>query len=307
MKKPPAKNVPASVRERLHQLAARRNEDFAQILTRYALERLLYRLSLSEYRDRLILKGAMLFHAWTESPHRPTRDLDLLGFGEPSQDRCREMLREICAIPDVGDGLTFALDSLAAEAIKEDDIYHGVRIRLTSNLAQARIPIQIDIGFGDFVSPAPQEIDYPTLLEMPAPRIRAYSMESVVAEKIEAMVSLGLLNSRMKDFYDVWFLSRRFSFEADTLSAAVEGTFARRQTGWSVEPVMHLLAELAHNSDKQVQWRAFVTRNHLQAPNDFRAILEVIRVFALMPDVLPMTWPPGGPWTGQTIAAPADR
>lgn len=307
MKKPPAKNVPASVRERLYQLAARRNEDFAQILTRFTLERLLYRLSLSEHRDRLIVKGAMLFHAWTETPHRPTRDLDLLGFGEPSQDRCREMLREICAIPDVGDGLTFALDSLTSEAIKQDDIYHGVRIRLTANLAQARIPIQIDIGFGDFVSPAPQEIDYPTLLEMPAPRIRAYSMESVVAEKIEAMVSLGLFNSRMKDFYDVWFLSRTFSFEADTLRAAVEGTFARRQTGWSVEPVMQLLAELARNSDKQVQWRAFVTRNHLQVPNDFRAILEVIQVFALMPDVRPMTWPPGGPWTGQTVAVPADR
>jgi predicted nucleotidyltransferase component of viral defense system len=296
VKKPAAKNVAASVRERLYQLAVRRNEDFALILTRYAIERLLYRLSLSGHRDRLILKGAMLFHAWTESPHRPTRDLDLLGFGEPSQDRCREMLREICAIPDAGDGLTFALDSLAAEAIKEDDIYHGVRIRLTANLAQARIPIQIDIGFGDFISPVPQDIDYPTLLEMPAPRIRAYSMESVVAEKIEAMVSLGLLNSRMKDFYDVWFLARTFPFEAETLRAAIVGTFARRQTVWSNESISGLLAELTGSSAKQIQWRAFVTRNRLQAPEEFAAILKSIHVFASVP-TLDEQWSPDGHWT----------
>ncbi len=253
MKKPPFKNVAASVRERLYQLAARRNEDFALVLTRYALERLLYRLSLSEHRDRLILKGAMLFHAWAESPHRPTRDLDLLGFGEPSRDRCLEMIRDICTIPDPGDGLTLAVDSLKAEAIKEDDVYHGVRIRLSANLAQARIPIQIDIGFGDFISPAPQEIDYPTLLEMPIPRIRAYSMESVIAEKIEAMLSLGLLNSRMKDFYDVWFLARTFTFEGASLRAAIVGTFARRQATWSPESLSDLLAALAADSAKQVQ------------------------------------------------------
>jgi predicted nucleotidyltransferase component of viral defense system len=296
VKKPAVKNVAASVRERLYQLAARRNEDFALILTRYALERLLYRLSFSGHRDRLVLKGAMLFHAWTESPHRPTRDLDLLGFGEPSQDRCREMLREICTIPDAGDGLTFALDSLAAEAIKEDDIYHGVRIRLTANLAQARIPIQIDIGFGDFLSPAPQDIDYPTLLEMPAPRIRAYSMESVVAEKIEAMVSLGLLNSRMKDFYDVWFLARTFTFEAEMLRAAIDGTFARRQTTWSNESISVLFAELTSSSAKQIQWRAFVTRNRLQAPEEFGSILESIHVFATLPTTSQKRWSPGGQW-----------
>ncbi len=297
MKKPPAKNVAASVRERLYQLAARGNEDFALVLTRYALERLLYRLSLSEHRDRLILKGAMLFHAWTESPHRPTRDLDLLGFGEPSQDRCREMLRDICSIPDTSDGLIFAVDTLTAEAIKEDDIYHGVRIRLTANLAQARVPIQIDIGFGDFVSPAPQEIDYPTLLEMPAPRIRAYSMESVIAEKIEAMLSLGILNSRMKDFYDVWFLARTFTFEAATLRAAIMGTFARRQTTWSNASIYDLLAELGTNSAKQIQWRAFVTRSRLQAPEEFRAILESIRSFSAIPTLDGIRWQAGGPWT----------
>ena len=306
MKKPPAKNVAASVRERLHQLAARRHEDFALVLTRYALERLLYRLSLSEHRDRLILKGAMLFHAWTESPHRPTRDLDLLGFGEPSQDRCREMLRDICMIPDAGDGLTFVLDSLKAEAIKEDDIYHGVRIRLTVNLAQARIPVQIDIGFGDFISPAPQEIDYPALLEMPAPRIRAYSMESVIAEKTEAMVSLGLLNSRMKDFYDVWFLARTFMFEAGMLRTAMVGTFARRQTTWSAESISGLFFELANDSAKRIQWRAFVTRSRLQAPEDLQTILDDIQVFALIPNANSMRWPPGGPWMSQPLPGAAD-
>lgn len=296
MKTPPVRNVAASVRERLYQLAARRDEDFALILTRYALERLLYRLSLSEHRGRLILKGAMLFHAWTESPHRPTRDLDLLGFGEPSQDRCGEMLREICAIPDADDGLTFAINSLTAEAIKEDDIYHGVRIRLPANLAQARIPIQIDIGFGDFVSPAPQEIDYPTLLEMPAPRIHAYSMESVIAEKLEAMLSLGLINSRMKDFYDVWFLARSFTFEAVPLRAAIEGTFARRQSTWSLESFYDLLAELARDAAKQVQWRAFVTRSRLQAPADFSSVVNSIGNFSAIPTADRTWWQPGGPW-----------
>lgn len=297
MKKPPTKNVAASVRERLYQLAARRNEDFALILTRYAIERLLYRLSLSGYRDRLILKGAMLFLAWTESPHRPTRDLDLLGFGEPSEDRCREMLLEICMIPDAGDGLTFALDSLAAETIKEDDIYHGVRIRLTANLAQARIPIQVDIGFGDFVSPAPQDIDYPTLLEMSVPRIRAYSMESVVAEKIEAMVSLGLLNSRMKDFYDVWFLARTFKFQSATLRAAIIGTFAKRGTTRSEELLLTLFTELADSHSKQVQWQAFLTKSRLKAPERFPAILQVLATFAICPADR-LLWPPGGPWSG---------
>jgi predicted nucleotidyltransferase component of viral defense system len=297
LKKPAAKNVPASVRERLYRLAAQRNEDFALILTRYALERLLYRLSLSRHRDRLILKGAMLFHAWTESPHRPTRDLDLLGFGEPSLDRTREMLRDICTIPDAGDGLTFAADSLTAEAIKEDDMYHGVRIRLSANLAQARIPIQIDIGFGDFISPAPQEIDYPTILEMPAPRIRAYSMESVIAEKVEAMVSLGLLNSRMKDFYDVWFLARTFPFEAETLRAAIVGTFGRRQTDRSAQSISALLSVLASDSAKQIQWRAFVTRNRLSAPDEFQTAVDVIQHLAAIPEVDGKRWPAGGPWT----------
>lgn len=297
MKKPLAKNVAASVRERLYQLAARRKEDFALVLTRYALERLLYRLSLSGHRDRLILKGAMLFHAWTESPHRPTRDLDLLGIGEPSQDRCGEMLRDICTIPDAGDGLTFTLDSLATEAIKEDDIYHGVRIRLTANLAQARIPVQIDIGFGDFISPAPQDIDYPTLLEMPAPRIRAYSMESVIAEKIEAMVSLGLLNSRMKDFYDVWFLARTFAFTAVSLGAAIRGTFAKRETAWSPESFRALLVELGTSTRKINQWQAFLSKGHLEAPLDFPAIVELIRAFVTPPNNSSVHWNPGGPWS----------
>ena len=211
------------------------------------------------------------------------------------------MLRDICLIPDVNDGLIFALNSLAAEAIKEDDIYHGVRLKLTANLAQARIPLQIDIGFGDLISPAPQDIDYPTLLEMPPPRIRAYSMEAVIAEKIEAMVSLGLLNSRMKDFYDVWYLARAFAFERRTLRAALAGTFARRHTPWSPESLLNLLTELGLDADKQAQWRAFLSRGRLAAPEGFQTIVEAIRVFIVIPDIDPMHWPAGGPWTAHAL------
>lgn len=300
MKKAAGRNVPASVRERLYQLAARRNEDFALILTRYALERLLYRLSRSQHRDRLILKGAMLFHAWTGSPHRSTRDLDLLGFGDPSQERCAEMLREICTIPDADDGLSFALDSLTAEAIKEDDVYQGVRIRLNANLAQARIPIQIDIGFGDLISPAPQDIEYPTLLDMSSPRIRAYSMESVVAEKVEAMVSLGLLNSRMKDFYDVWFLARAFEFQSVTLGDALIGTFDRRKTPWSTASLEAVLTEMGASPAKQTQWGAFLAKGKLTAPEEFHAIVQVVQALALIPDAIPRRWTPGGPWATDT-------
>lgn len=289
------KNAAASVRERLYQAAVRRGEDFGLILTRYALERLLYRLSLSPHRERLILKGAMLFLVWADTPHRPTRDLDLLGFGDPSMDRCREMIGEICAIEDAMDGLLFDVRGITAEAIKEDDIYHGVRVRVTSRLAQARISMQIDIGFGDLVSPAPLEVDYPTLLEMPAPRIRSYSMESVIAEKIEAMVSLGMLNSRMKDFYDVWFLARTFRFESSMLGPAIEGTFARRTTVWSREFLEELLTSLSHDEHKQVQWRAFVQRSRLSAPQQFSEVIEQIRLFAMIPTVS-ATWLPGGPW-----------
>ncbi|MBI4908188.1 MAG: nucleotidyl transferase AbiEii/AbiGii toxin family protein [Acidobacteria bacterium] len=276
-----AKDVAASVRERLYQLSVRRNEDFSLVLTRFAMERVLYRVGRSKHRDRLVLKGAMLFHAWTETPHRSTRDLDFLGYGEASEAVCQEMIREICSVPDAKDGLNFDSHAVTAEAIREDDIYQGVRVRVIARLAQARIPLQIDIGFGDRVFPAAVEIDYPTLLEMPAPRIHAYSMESVIAEKIEAMVALGMLNSRMKDFYDVWFLARTFAFEPSTLGMAIAETFRRRETEWSGEGFTTLLADLGGDASKQTQWRAFLNKGRLEAPAEFCVVTGEVRDFVM--------------------------
>jgi predicted nucleotidyltransferase component of viral defense system len=207
------RNIAASIRQKLLNIATRNGEDFGVILTRYALERLLYRLSQSSYRDHFVLKGAMLFQVWADVPHRPTRDLDLLGRGDPSPERCLAVFRELCDIREPEDGITFSAETASAAKIKEDQQYEGVRIKFLAHLQNVRIPIQVDVGFGDAVNPS--LLDYPTLLPMPAPRIQAYPMNSVIAEKLEAIVSLGMLNSRMKDFFDIWFLARTFPFAGD--------------------------------------------------------------------------------------------
>src|SRR6185312_15189411 len=222
-------NVAASVRARLLNLARETQRPLDQLLTRYALERLLYRLSRSEYRERYALKGALLVTTWFDSPHRPTRDVDFLGFGDPSTDVLLSRFREIAAIP-ANDGLAYDIESLVAELIREDQHYGGVRLRTTATLAGARIPIVIDIGFGDATEPGLEEIDLPVLLGMPAPHLLAYPPETVIAEKFEAMVKLGLANSRLKDYYDVWALLTTRELDEHRLSGAIAATFKRRGT-----------------------------------------------------------------------------
>jgi hypothetical protein len=201
------------------------------MLTRYALERLLFRLSRSSHCDEFVLKGAMLFRVWANDPHRPTRDLDLLGQGDPSPERCADLFREICQVCVPDDGIIFVPETVVAERIKEDQEYEGVRVTLMSRLENARMPIQVDIGFGDAVVPSPTVLDYPTLLfGQPAPRLRVYPMPVFVSEKLEAIFQLGMLNSRMKDFFDVWFLASTFPFELNVLAQAMRATFERRGT-----------------------------------------------------------------------------
>ncbi len=223
-------NLAASVRQRLQNLSVSRGEDPNLTLTRYALERLLYRIARSEYVEQFILKGAMLFALWMESDHRPTRDLDLLGFGEASNERLTGIFHELCDVDVEPDGLTFDAGSVRVAEIREGQAYQGQRVKLIGLLGTARVPVQIDVGFGDVVTPTAKEIDYPTLLDLPAPRIRAYPPETVVAEKLQAMVALGVQNSRMRDFYDLRIIARQFSFEGATLVAAVTATFYRRLT-----------------------------------------------------------------------------
>jgi predicted nucleotidyltransferase component of viral defense system len=303
------KNGAASVRQKLLNLSAGAREDFGLVLTRYALERLLYRLSKSPYRDYFVLKGAMLFQVWTQTTHRPTRDLDLLGHGDPSPDRCAAVFRELCEVVVEADGLVFSAATVHAGKIKEEQTYEGVRVKFLAHLENARIPIQVDIGFGDAVSPG--LLDYPTLLAMPAPRVQAYPMESVVAEKLEATVSLGMLNSRMKDFFDIWFLARTFPFAPGILAAALRATFERRGTSLDPHRLDSLLTELSGDPSKQIQWRAFIRKTGLPMPDDFPRVISAIREFLSFPVRVAMagtdeilSWPPGGPW--QTIVRTSD-
>jgi hypothetical protein len=273
------RNLAASVRSRLLALAKSRGEDFTFVLTRYGLERLLYRLGSSPYANDFVLKGAMLFPLWSGSPHRSTMDLDLLGFGSPEVSRLLLAFREIVAIP-VLDGIKFLPETVRAAPIREDAVYDGVRVTLKARLAAARIHLQVDVGFGDAVSPASRETAYPTMLDAPAPVLRAYPREAVVAEKLHAMVDLGLANSRLKDFFDLWFLATNFSFNGAVLSESVRSTFARRETSIPDAPPIALTSEFAGDSKKQIQWAAFVTKSRLADPSpDLDGVVAVLNNF----------------------------
>lgn len=225
----------------------------------------------------------MLFPLWGMDEHRPTRDADLLGFGESTEAHLVEVFRDVCRVEVEDDGLRFDPQSVQAGAIREEMEYGGIRVRLTATLDGARIPLQVDVGFGDAISPAPEEVDYPTLLDLPAPHLRVYPRESVVAEKFQAMIHLGMVNSRMKDFYDVWMLSRLFEFDGTTLARAVERTFERRRTAIPAETPLPLTAEFYDDPGKAVQWRAFLGRNGLEGEGTtFETVAGAVEGF-LMP------------------------
>ena len=256
--RPRPNNVGASVRQRLLNLAHASGQPMELLLTRFALERLLYRLSLSPHRERFVLKGAMLLATWFDEPHRATRDVDLLGFGDAAEDALLGTFREIMAV-EVDDGVSFDLKGLRIEAIREEVEYSGSRLRTTAALAGARIPITVDIGFGDAVEPGVEDIDLPVLLDMPSPHLRAYPPETVIAEKFHAMVVLGRANSRMKDYYDVWMLMSTFALDPDRLRKAVVATFARRNTAVPALIPDGLSDAFAADPAKQRQWVAFAS------------------------------------------------
>jgi predicted nucleotidyltransferase component of viral defense system len=249
------RNIGASVRQRLLNLAHARGEPMELLLTRYTLERLLHRLSLSPHRDRFVLKGAMLLVTWFDEPHRATRDVDLLGFGDPAEDALLATFREIMAI-DVDDGVSFDLKGLRIEAIREELEYGGSRLRTTATLAGARVPVTVDIGFGDAVEPGVEDIDLPVLLDMPSPHLRAYPPEAVIAEKLHAMVVLGMANSRMKDYYDVWMLTSAFKPDRERLRRAIAATFVRRGTAIPSLIPDGLSDQFAEDPGKLRQWAA---------------------------------------------------
>uniref|UniRef100_E6VND0 Nucleotidyl transferase AbiEii/AbiGii toxin family protein n=1 Tax=Rhodopseudomonas palustris (strain DX-1) TaxID=652103 RepID=E6VND0_RHOPX len=257
MARPPVRNVAASARDRLANLARERKQPFELLLTRYVLERLLFRLSQTPHGSRFVLKGAMLLTTWLEAAFRPTRDLDLLGYGDPDPDAMLGVFTDVCAI-DFDDGVVFDVAALEIDQIREELEYGGLRIKTNATVGGARVRVVVDIGFGDAVEPQAAEVDLPVLLDQPSPRIRTYPPETVIAEKFQAMVALGRANSRMKDFYDIWVLSRDYQFEGESLARAIAATFARRRTEIPTELPDALTKAFAEDAAKIKQWKAFM-------------------------------------------------
>jgi hypothetical protein len=256
-------NLAASIHARLHNRAKARDEDFNLVLTRYALERFLYRLSTLPARASFCLKGALLFNLWFDIPHRPTHDADFLGFGAHDAAALAATMREICGV-HADDGMIFDAASITVEEIREEARYGGLRVRLLGMLGKARSTVQIDVGYGDAVSPGPEEAVYPVMLDdLPPPRLQVYPRATVIAEKLEAIESLGMTNSRMKDFFDILVLAREGALEAAELGNAIAATFERRATPIPEGVPVGLSDEFAQNPVTRAQWQGFVRKNRL--------------------------------------------
>jgi hypothetical protein len=301
-------NIGHSVYQRLLNYAKEHREDFTLLLSRYGVERLLYRLSISPHVDKFILKGASLFLVWTGQNYRVTKDADLLCSGRADGEHIRSVFRELCqVVTDDVDGIVFMSDTVRAAPIREEQEYGGIRVTLLGMLHKARIPLQIDIGFGDAITPAPEKVTFPTLLDAPAPKLLAYPRYTMVAEKLEAMVRLGIANSRMKDFYDVWLLSKLFAFDGRTLCEAVGNTFKRRSTQIPDGLPVAFTDDFRKGAQKQAQWRAFVRKiNPDTGVEELDVVIGDLEAF-LMPVVeavrqsrsLHLLWAQGGPWSNK--------
>ena len=275
-------NLSASILSRLLNLAKQRGDDYSLLLNRFALERLLARVSTSLHADRFLLKGALLFALWYDTPHRPTRDADLLGFGPDDEANLIATFREVAAM-ELGDGILFDPESVKADAIREDNTYGGTRITLVARIGSARCVLHIDVGFGDAVTPGPQTVAYPTLLgDFESPTLRVYPVYSVISEKYQAMVMLGQANSRMKDFFDLALIARRTELNGATLATAIAATFARRQTALPTERPMALTKQFSEDAAKLRQSQAFLNKNRIGAASLGDTV-------ALLDDLL---WPP---------------
>jgi predicted nucleotidyltransferase component of viral defense system len=297
-------NVAASVRARLLRVSKERREDFTLTLMNYAAERFLYRLAQSTYRDRFVLKGAMLFAVRVGEQYRATRDLDLLGLGEASEAAVATAIRAIATTNVHDDGVAFDVDGLEVNLIREDNAYGGIRSVMQARLAEARIHVQIDVGFGDVITPAATDLQFPTLLaDMPSPNVLAYPTETIVAEKVEAMVHLGLSNSRLKDFTDLAIAARRTAFDGATLVAAIRATFRRRGTALPETEVGGLSEQFVQDTRAQANWKAYVRRESLRDFESLAQLREELRTFLSRPiehartgETFRAKWMPGGPW-----------
>lgn len=297
------RNIAASVRQRLLNHARAEGRPFNEVLQYFALERFLYRLGRSPYHHQFVLKGALMFTVWQSPFSRPTRDIDLLGLLDNTVEQIVSAIQAICREPAPDDGLRFAAENAVGKRIIEAANYEGVRVRFVAHLGTARIPMWIDVGFGDTVVPGPSLVRLPTILDFPPPELLGYSRESAIAEKLQAMVYLSAINSRMKDFYDIWLLATHFGFDGSTLAQAIHETFRRRQTTLSGVPIA-FSDGFAQDAEKRAQWIAFVRRHRFEdAPTTLHEVIQVIAPF-LQPVIRALSegqkfnrqWLPCGPW-----------
>jgi predicted nucleotidyltransferase component of viral defense system len=258
-----SKNLSASVRARLLNVAKAQSAEFNQVLVRFALERILYRLSQSAHADQFLLKGALLFTLWYDMPHRTTRDADLLGFGPSDLESIAQTFRDIASV-EVEDGIVFDPASVSVEEIRKDAGYAGARVLITCEIAKARCKTQIDIGFGDAVTPEPIHAIYPVLIDdLPAPRLRTYPVYTVISEKLHAIALLGITNSRLKDYLDLWVLLDREVLNAETLAQAIAATFIRRGMPVPTALPIGLTEEFSTDASRQAMWHAFLKKNEI--------------------------------------------
>ncbi len=297
-------NIPASIRDKLLNKSRETKRPFLELLQYYSIERFLYRLSISDHARKFFLKGALMFRAWQASDHRATMDIDLLGKTINSVQNLENICREICQQEtSLDDGISFFSNSVGGKIIQTEAEYEGIRIEFEGELNKAIIGMQIDIGFGDIITPGPQLLSYPTILDLPAPQLHGYTVESVIAEKLETMVKRGITNSRMKDFFDIWTLSKQFSFSSTTLAEAVRATFNRRETPTNPSPECFSKA-FATDPIKNTQWRSFIHKNQLAlAPNTLAVVIDHISEF-LTPilqrldksNLVTLKWTPSQRW-----------
>ena len=298
------KNIVASVHQRLLNKAKESSRPFNELLQYFAIERFIYRLSKSPYADRFILKGALMFSAWCGPASRPTMDIDLLGKIDNRLEVITAAIKDVCLMDVKADGISFNAETVETVRITEDAEYEGVRVRVQGGIGNARVSIQIDIGFGDVIIPNPSKVSYPTILDFPAPELKGYTMESTIAEKFQAMFKLGVLNSRMKDFYDIWVLSRTFDFKGGILAKAVEKTFEKRNTPVNLDAAL-FDPSFGKDGDKNVQWQGFIRKTKLiNAPESFEDVIAAVVKLFLEPlaasiverSPFSSNWTAPGPW-----------
>ena len=297
-------NLPASVKQKLLNLARETQVEFNVLLTKFALERFLYRMSISRSRLHFVLKGAFLFGFWSKELHRTTRDAGFLNLQPPSLERLASDFREMCEAEAQPDGFRFLPESVQAREIRRQNTFGGIRITFIGMLGKAAVPLQIDVGFGDVCVPPAKIVRFPVLLEFPAPRLKAYARETMIAEKFHAAVELGMRNSRMKDYFDIYYLSQKFDFQGEELSQALAATFGRQKTSIPRQTPLGLSTEFSLDPMKRIQWTHFLIQTRaVNLEKDFAEVVESVRKF-LMPaagaaarrESFNKYWPPGGPW-----------